>query len=243
MLEPSTSSSIPFSTMAQQNEDLVFGYLREAEIMGVNVPHPIYFMCLAYFETDYFAEGGPYIVIANEDGCSTATYTSDNYSWNSCFGHLCIDSMDNTTHSWTFKVVESKSGGNMCIGIDNAHITDVQKSELKVHGYGFHYKTKNAYGLKCNGVRFSGNSTNYQNEDGDHGITYERGDTVVMELDLMQRTLTYTIHPMDATKPTKTDRFEEIKQSNVIKYRIAMTTFYTSDSIQLVEYNRKSFKF
>eukprot|EP01084_Bolivina_argentea_P311364 538951_1 len=221
----------------KKNYYLVFGYLNEAQqllssstAIYLQIPQQIYFICLAYFETDMFAECGPNMTISDQG--TVVKYTSSSYAWNTCFGQLRIESMSNGIHCWKFKILGCGSVGNVCIGIDGADDKDAFNN-----GYGFHFKTKNAYGFKCTGARFSGNSKDYQNSDGNSGISYKAGDCVSMKLDLTNNTLSYNINN------EKEETFENIKNSKHIRYRIAVTTFVTGDAVSLLKYTNKYNKF
>lgn len=223
--------------MEGPNWDLICGFIKQLQSLSsslsslfTNIPKQIFFICLAYFETDYFDVCGRKMEITNNH--NSMTYTDNNYcEWNNCYGNVIISSTSNGYYSWMFKIDFCCSIPSMCIGIANIP-SNLEKDRYLTKG--FHYSFKNVYGIKSNGERYSGNSIEYQNKDGNNGFKYKCNDKILMELDMKNQTLIYT--QITENKDKKQDKFSNVKRDKDINYRVAITTYYPGDKVTLLQY-------
>lgn len=218
---------------------LVYGYVRAVQnALSADhrastsiyqcIPIGIIDLCLSFFYiADCFSVCGRYIEISNES--MTITHSeSAMANWDTAYGALEIDCDDeDNAHAkfrWTF-LVRNSSKRCVTIGID-------ESSRQWVNSY-FHGQESKNYSLRADSGRHVCGKPSRDSRGHQSGAVqawYDSGDTLIMELDIKAKTLTF-FKVDDAEEPTLLDTISNICTENV-SYCLAVY-MYTNGCVTL----------
>ena len=200
---------------------LVFGFVRIIKINDKIIPIPIIELLIKfYYETEYFSKCGKYAVISNDK--LTITNTAKSGEWSTCYGIQAIESNTELIHVWKIKINNSHSMGYISIGIDSSDAQFVD------HGFLFKSSSEN-YCFRADGYKISKGVQIHGYCNG-----FFDNDVVEVIVNLSKAEISFTVN----------DKNQGVAYSNItkrddIKYRLAVYTYKTNESVTLLDYSVK----
>ena len=200
--------------------NLVFGFVRiiQQKVDQI-IPIHIINICVSfYFMIEGFLQcGNKYIEISDDGKTITNKGPTNVDCWDTAYGQFEIDCDDEYNENYIFEwifYIHCYAQNCCSIGIDETKRKWINECCESVKGT-VHYN------LRCDGTLYSCNGTDLVRK---YGGTYKDGDTIIMQLDIGQRTLIF--YKIEKSKETQEDIRKEVdKNTDIIvegvKYCIA----------------------
>ena len=212
----------------QVTKDIVFGYIRQCEINLLpnnntffNISSLIKFICIIYYwRQEYFTSHGSCSKLNDEKDIVTNT----EYKTNTVYGNININNKISCIYLWTFKIINWWiPTGQIFIGIDSSNKKFIEKN------FTSHYNHKNPvyYAFDSDGYKIS---TDDQWADNEYGKQCKSGDIVKMEVNILNKTITFYINDKCYGIAYKNIDFENKT------YNMAVSMHGSTDSVQLIAF-------
>ena len=213
---------------------LINGYYRQIQKM-INIDSPyyntpplvVYLTILYHLIFEYFTVGGRGMTI-NESLDIVDTNKSDGWG-ETVYGNVEIDGSIKAIYKWKFEIISNPDSKIITFGIDssNKQFVDGYFYE-KGHDTSFYaYKTS-----KYGGYKLSPTTSPLQCDYDDE--TSKSGDLIIMELDTMNRTISFHHNETDLGI-----MFENI-DFNEVTYNMAVYLYTSDQSVKLIDFSRST---
>ena len=215
-----------FKSVDSDTKDMVFGYIRKCQHLlpnnnsYYNIPSLVEHICIIYcWIPEYFSDHGHVITLNDNKNIAKNKHNDGQTVYGNC------DIVDNTMlYQWTFKIIGSEY---IYIGIDssNKNYINTDFSEPYINSYDF-------YAYNSVGKIYSRNNVGREWKNG-----FKRGDIVKMEVDAMNKTLSFYIN----------DEYQGIAVQNIDfenkKYNMAIYLYDNRNEIELMDFQQISHKY
>ena len=205
----------------QKDKDLVNGYVRKLTHLDDLIPNLVIFTVLSfYYIAECWGECGDDVVISNDGRVLTkkqAAISESNWN-NTSYGNKWIDSMNKKVHKWTFHI-DREAYASMLFGF---------VAEAVHHNGDFSASTE----IINYGMTNTGSIWKHGKYHGLSGVHIREGDTVIITLNLVDRTILFAVDERHEDEITH----EDIIQNHDTKYKICVSLLTPNLQITMTNY-------
>ena len=216
----------------QTQKDIVYGFIRGAQQLlpneensYYNIPSLVIFTCLAYYyNTEYFSKYGEAIELNDEKD----TISNETWSGYTAYGQIDIFDGECAKFEWEFYVINLDD--YIAIGIDSSNkgYTEQEFHDCDNKNAYYAYESDSPYGLIYS-YQKSHSPPKIQEMYGNYLL--EKGDTIKMELNVVDKTLKFYINDKDQGIAFKHIDFTDNKRYN-------MAVMLTKSKVKLINFQQ-----
>ena len=230
------SATLKGSFYTQQDKDIVFGFIKEAQKLlpckentYYTIPPLIGYIILPYFAAlEYFTDHGEYMEV--DEGKNICKYTGRGES-NTVYGAFSINNTSGYNKlTWDLLVNIPDEGTIAVLGIDSSNKKSTDKSFITSEHVIYGWQCSMIYVDDKSGLLYSSNKQ--QGLYGDkYGEPFSKPDTNVrVEIDIQNKTLTYYVNGQNQGIVAREIDFYELN------YHLAITLDEKAD-VQLLDFS------